>query len=699
MSATELFFYLSNSRSLCYPTRNWICGFIITCCPWIVFLSLMAGFSNANNFPDNVDDEDKEISEIVITGDKNRWSGSLLESIRAIEVFDAEAISSLQGERVEDIISYEPSVLVSSLTAGSDTSLFIRGYRTDNGNVFVNDHQDNKRLFTRDLDTVEEINIIKGHSSVLFGSGSPGGTIHYTTKTPKRDPQTNLKVVLGSFQKQRFVVDANNMLSDLGVAYRLVAIGQRANSFMANVGNDKEILLASVVWKSSDNTRTARCEIEYDHLTNPYSYGTIQIGDEVLYNQSYVDPRSSSDRRYLRASFYGTQPLSNSWNIDGLINHVTLNRNDIMMGFCCPLDEQMSRLRGHWSDSDNKFWQTSAKLSLQGKILTSNMVHDVVLGMDYNASDNRLNRISSNGFTLDSRNPSFDSQEPRDIAVQTGFHYRDSDKSIYLADKISLNNTLSLNIGFRRSYFSNWNRKNNTQSVDKYALASALGLLWQLNQRIRTYASYAKSFEPNTGVSRDGKYFDPRQAEQLEIGAHYKPSKRLSVEMVIYKLGQKNLLTRDPLDRAYSIPAGARQTRGIELESLLKINQHLSVKLAYSHMDNRIIEEFYGIPIGNTASGIPRNMGSLQLKWANGDIKATLGFVAVGRRYGDARNSFTMAGYGRVDVGVEYKIKQTTLRLNIFNLSDKNFVVASSHKDDIYQGIPKKIILSADYQF
>ena len=102
--------------------------------------------------------------------------------IQSIVMLDSTDLEDRQAEHIEDEADYYSGITSSNQTGGTETSLTIRGYTSNDTNVYVNGHKDNKRVFSRDLDTVEKVDIIKGHSSVVFGAGSPAGTIAYQTK-------------------------------------------------------------------------------------------------------------------------------------------------------------------------------------------------------------------------------------------------------------------------------------------------------------------------------------------------------------------------------------------------------------------------------------------------------------------------------------------------------------------------------------
>ena len=59
--------------------------------------------------------------------------------------------------------------------------------------------------------------------------------------------------------------------------------------------------------------------------------------------------------------------------------------------------------------------------------------------------------------------------------------------------------------------------------------------------------------------------------------------------------------------------------------------------------------------------------------------------------WGDDDNSFRIPGYTRYDLGVGYKRNLWEARLDIANLTDERYVVASNQDDDLYQGDRRRI--------
>jgi iron complex outermembrane receptor protein len=634
-----------------------------------------------------------EIEQVVVSATPI-VTEDLKKVFSVVRYTEGEA-GALRSDRLEDVLVATPGILPSNQNAGMETSFFIRGYRTDNGNIFINGHQDHRRFYSRDLETVERVDLIKGHSSVLLGSGSPGGSILYTTKLPQRSTHHRVKLSAGSYDHKRISLDSTGVVGATDFSYRTILVAQDAGQFMRNVSNDKKVGLLSLQWDYSSGGHL-RLETEYTKLENPYNFGTVRINGKILYDQSYVDPRAMSDRDYRRNSFYWGQAVNDQWRINTTLNYAVMDRQDVMMGFYYKRNE--TSLLGYWADADNDFWQGNSKFELIGNLSTGQMEHELTLGIEYNKLNNHLDRLVSTAFTLDPLNPSFD-HPILSVTRPSDFHYRDEDQHLYLMDNLSLADSIHASIGVRYSDFRNDNLLLDRVDARQHTLASLAGISWQVNGAVEFYGNHTKSYEPNSGVDKAGHFFDPREATQVELGVRLAPATIISLQLAGYDLTQSNLLALDPLDRDYQIPTGARQTRGIELEAELDVTQQLQLQASYSHIDNEVVEDFQGL-LGKTASGVPKNMGSVRINWIPNPVySANLGVVGIGKRYGDATNSFVLPGYARVDAGLLYEHRVLTLRLTIENLTDERYIAAPFAEDDLYQGKRRELIAGIGYRW
>ena len=594
-----------------------------------------------------------------------------------------DEIDRLAAQSVEDLASLTAGISPSSLTAGLETSLSIRGFRTDSTNIILNGHYDNRRLFSRDLATVERVGIVKGHSSVFYGAGSPGGTIHYRTKRPAKEPKTEVALTLGTDRKRRIELDVTGPVGEY-TDFRAVGVYQKADTFIENVNDNKRLLLLSLR-NSQTPFGSILFELEYTHLANQFQFGIVRSNEEIIYDKSYVHPEASSDRRYRRSSLYWDKMLTDRWGLSATASYVDVNRSDELFGFFFKLDERS--LAGFWRETDNRYWQSNVRVDLNGETIFAGTHHRISAGVDHNRADNNIKSLRSiNAFQVDIQNPDFSGvTAPRSQASPADFHVEDTDSGIFLADQISIGDRIIWELGARYSEYKVANRLRNSVLSDQQALSRMTGLVWLPSDSLSIFSSYSHSFQPNTGIARSGGFFDPRESVQFELGLRAELSESTRFDVAAYRLTQSNLLTVDPADRRFRVPAGERRTDGVEMQISARISGQIATVFTYSYADNRITKPFFGLD-DTVASGIPRHSASLRVDWSVGGISLYSLTAASGKRYGDARNTFRLPGYAVTDIGVTWTAFDMDWNASVRNLFNKRYVAAPFAEDDLYQG-------------
>lgn len=616
-------------------------------------------------------------------------------------VNDISHLLALNIDKIEDVAAYTSSVFASTANAGMETGLMIRGFTTGRQNIYVNGHLDNQRMFMRSPETVEQVLIEKGHASIFYGGAAPGGTLIYHTKKPQDEAQTQLTATLGSYDKYKLALDTSGLITD-SLNYRAVLVKQKANSFIENAKDDKKTLYTHLGWQISAKQQLA-VEVEYNKLTNPWTFGLVRlnddIGDRILYDKSYVYPTTNSNREYLRTSIYWHYLLGENSKLTIKLNQVDLDRDDIWMGFYYKLAS--NNLVGYWADIDNKAKQHNAVINVEHRLDTTWARHNINIGYNYNQYQNTQQMDRSIGkFIIDPYAPDYSIAEPADINSIRAFSSDETESSIYLIDTMDFNNNLQLSVGLRGSAFKIVDRTNNSTSVDKKALTSFIGVVYQVNDNVKLYSNFSQSYEPNIGLDKNQQYFEPKKANQIELAAEYALNQQHSVSVAIYQIKQTNLLTRDPDDPDFQILAGSIQSKGLEVSFINNLTEQWQLKNSISHMKNQV-DNSLSTNHGNSAANIPRNSFSSQIHWQHpyGDLGAHIGVLALSSRYGDNANSFTLPGYARVDLGSYFKVDAWQFNLYIENLLNKRYIITSNYDDDMYPGRPIDIRLSASYQW
>lgn len=627
------------------------------------------------------------------TSTASRLPVEWIDSPASTSVYDQNFIEKNAPDRIEDIVNYSAGLQEGVDSAGLNTAIFARGYDSA-GSLFYNQHQGIQRFYSQDFSTIGKVEILKGHDSVLYGEGTPGATINYISKRPQAHPQRKITSTIGNFNLRRITGDFTGALNkDKSLQYRFIGTLQDADTFRENVENDRYTLFSSFLWKYKEDS-ILRLELENNVNKLPYNFGTVYAKGQVLYNQSYVDPRASSNRWYQRSALYLDHYLSENWKAHATLNYVEAERADVLFGFFYKLDEDS--LLGYYRDIQDDYEQKNFRLELQGDFDR----HDFTFGLERNESDADRDSQRSFDFTLDTFNPVFPENLPETSALND--HILQENSHLYFLDRFTINDKILLSFGARYTDYkvdTDYGKGFKT-STDKSVLAKSFGFIYKLKKEFSLYSSYSESYQPNLGRDRNNNFFAPKEAAQWEVGFKLRAN-NIDYQVALYDLTQKNLTTRDPVDRDFFVLDGERKTQGLEIEVAGTLTDDLDFKVAYAYIDAKYTKHNDGLE-GNTPSSIPNHHGGLWLNWKpleDKNFSLSSGVIGTTSRWGDNSNTFKVSGYSRLDLGAEYKNKNMIFRLNVQNALDTDYVSAIFGKSNVYQGNKRTIKASFTYQW
>ena len=155
--------------------------------------------------------------------------------------------------------------------------------------------------------------------------------------------------------------------------------------------------------------------------------------------------------------------------------------------------------------------------------------------------------------------------------------------------------------------------------------------------------------------------------------------------------------------------AGKVRSQGVELDLAGKLTDSLSLVGSYACTDARVTADpaNNGNAMSNTARHtaalfLTNDFGSTGLLAAD-DLRAGVGARYVGRRPGDAANSFYLDDYTVADAFVAWQTPLNGYRLkwqvNVNNLFDKTYYPSSGNNLRVAVGEPREVVLRASVDF
>jgi iron complex outermembrane recepter protein len=585
-------------------------------------------------------------------------------------------------------------------------------------------------LFNRqdiyDIANIEQIEILKGPSAVLYGRIEPGGLVNYVTKKPLVTPYYSLQQQFGSFDQYRTQIDATGPINqDKTLLYRLNGSYTNNESFRDFIGNERFFVAPIISWRPNEKFET-NLELEYKHDRLNADFGIPAIGSRpapIPINTSLED---GPDRQLIESTsvaFDWTYRFNEDWKLTQryLFKDWTLS-GPILFNSFVEFDDINNRfLLNRSTNIAGQNVQThSTNFDVNGKFELLGTKHNLLIGADgFQANTDASNR-SGDAPAIDIFNPVYGQIDfaALERSNYNGFFYRkESWFGAYIQDQITVFDKLHILLGGR---YDNVTTGSRFSSVSMDAAKSGRvaqkddnfsprgGILYQPIDWLSVYGSYSESFSGNNGVNRENQPFDPQRGKQYEIGIKTQtPDKRFASTLAFFHLTKTNLLTDDPLEDNpdFQILAGKIRSKGIELDLAGQITDNLNVLATYAFTQASYTQDFSGLK-GVRLENVPKHQGSVWGTWNfNEAFKVGLGVVVVDKRPGDPFTpAFTLPGYARLDAMAAYTYRiglhKVTAQVNLNNLLDKEYFANSDGSNTgAIPGSPINVFGSLKYEF
>lgn len=248
-----------------------------------------------------------------------------------------QALLRDQGARsMEDAAKAVPGVGLSH-GDGQRDQVTIRGFSAI-ADQFVDGMRDDA-LYFRDLSNVEQVEIIKGPASVLYGRGSSGGLINRVTKKPGIN-KTELMLQGGRWGQKRGEFDVARTGGDSGVAFRVTGAVERADSYRNGQFLEREALAPSLSFRAGADT-SVLLQAEYlsdrrvtDFGIPAYRGRPVDVAPGTYYGAANARDNDFSQADVRALSAVVTHRFSDSLTLRNALRRYTyeLDRNNTLVG-------------------------------------------------------------------------------------------------------------------------------------------------------------------------------------------------------------------------------------------------------------------------------------------------------------------------------------------------------------------------------
>lgn len=565
----------------------------------------------------------------------------------------------------------------------------------------------------RDGGNTQNVEVLKGPASALYGRGEPGGTVNITTKKPKFAPEYSADVSLGSFQTRRAALDLTGPLSDT-VAYRLNAAHEEGHSFRDTLKVERSLLSPSFIWLAGEHT-TVSYEIEAVRQRAPFDRGVVALNGKlgaVPVSRFLGEPGDGPMTvKSLGQQLFIHHALSDDWTVQAGASW----RDSELRGYSTEANKlladgrTLNRQRRH---RDFSATDVSARLEVLGKFRTGALAHEVLAGVDaYHFDDHRVqlrrNPSAANAYAIDIFNPVYGGvAAPLALSIDTQEGQRA--RGLYAQDQIDLGARWKALLGVRRDSYTQDvanHRLNVSNRQSLSATSPRAGLVYQPSIMWSLYASAAKGFRPNSGISIDNQAFPAERSRSYELGAKLETGK-LTGTVAVYDIRKRNVLTTNPANTDFAIAAGEVGSRGLELDVSGELARGLRVSGAYAYTNATVTRGDNTIVTGSRFANVPRHSANViatqQFALGTGTASVGGGFQYVGERLGDVAVSsqFTLPAYTTARLLASYAPNaRLRFALSVENLFNRSYYASSYSPLWVAPGGERTLTLNAHYRF
>ncbi|SAL45251.1 iron uptake receptor [Caballeronia sordidicola] len=655
------------------------------------------------------------VAKRTVTGTKT--DTPLLRVPQSVSVVTRDQMDRQGVTTVDQALRYTPGVYSQDSTdfrfdqlrgRGFDYSEYLDGLALQLSQYYANPRIDPYLL--------ERIDVLRGPASVLYGAGSPAGIVNMVSKFATEDQVNEVQLQFGNDNRYEAAFDVGGKVDKDGtVLWRIVGLGRDADTQVDGVKDQRIALAPSVTIKPNADTRLT-LYAQYQRDPAGGLFDSLPVQGTASYNPNgRISPGTyigNTDTDYFHRTQYAF-----GYKFEQKINDVFTFRSNARY-MHDDVDYRQSYF-GTWQAGTNQSVLTMSAFldrehlsqfamdnQLQAKFSTGDVKQTVLFGVDYQRLLSGTNSGSGAVGTLNPFDPDFSTVGQIDTTTKRVDTATDQ-LGAYLQDQIEYRRWL-LTLGIRNDWTSTNIQTSGSstglQNQTPHAFTWRGGLSYLFDSGIAPYFSYAKSFQPTTGVNFAGQALAPTTGQEYEVGVKYQPkSYNAFYSAAIFDLTQHNVATTDLNHPGFSVQTGEVRSRGLELEGHVQLTDDLSVLASYTYLNQVVLESNTASQVGKRPTMAPRNMANL---WADytlhGGPARGLGFGAgvryIGMSAGDTANTFDVGSVVLLDAAVHYDIRNWRFQVNATNLTNRTYVAYCSG-GACYYGSKIGVLGTAKYQW
>ena len=649
----------------------------------------------------------------------------IMETPQSVSVIGADQIRDQKATKLDEVLRYTAGVRAG--TFGADTRndwWLIRGFKSDDIGLFL----DGTQLFYTAYaswrlppSNMERVEVLRGPSAVLYGGSSPSGIVNVISKMPPTEPIRYIETGVNNFGNAYVGFDVGGPVAtqpqDGKLFYRVVGEIRNGDTQVNFTPDNNYFIAPSFTWKpDADTTFTVLASASKTDTRGinflPYQ-GTVTNAPFGKIPTSFFAGDPSVDKFTREQEMLGYQFERNvtddlTFRQNARFAHIDLTyRGYIGNGWGNINAASLGRYNWYAKDTAN---QADLDNQLEYRFNTGPVRHTMLFGVDlkgYQIDDYQAFNFGTVP-PINVLNPVYGINIPLTGPPFRNFLITQKQAGTYLQDQMKLGN-FTLVLSGRNDWVETTQAARDTgatlASNNDSQFSGRAGLIYNFDNGIAPYISYATSFNPIIGLNAQNQLFQPETGQQAEIGVKVAPKGFDGYFTAsVFNLKRQNVPTTDPIITTLQNQTGEVTSRGIELEAVANATKELKLIGAFTAYHLFTSKDLDPALIGKTPTNTPELLvsGWADYTFKDGPLEG-FGFGGgvryVGSSWADAANTLEVPAVVLGDLAVHYEWQNWRTAINVTNLTDKIYVASCASDTSCFYGDRRRVTASVSYKW
>lgn len=666
------------------------------------------------------DASNSDRNPIVVTGAKDNYATKktstatktdtpLINVPQSIKIISREQMDDQALHSIGDVVRYVAGVTLSQ-GEGNRDQIVLRGQSTT-ADFFLDGVRDDVQYY-RGLYNIEQVEILKGPSAMIFGRGGGGGVVNRVQKTAQLDKNfMNANASINSFADYDFSADANAALGS-NVAFRVNGNYEKLANHRDYFGGERyAVNPTATVNLGADWVLGA--SYEYVHDDRVADRGVPSLGGVPItgYRDRFFGipgvNRTGIDAHLAKARLDGA--ITDNLKFNATISYGNYDKyyRNVQANAAATSQTGTVALAGYTNATQRENWIGQANLIWD--VATGSIQHKILVGTEIGKQDSASQRLNATlSFTnLSLSNPIYPTATFTIPATDNASYV--NTVSVYAQDQISLSDHFDILAGLRYDRFEIKGTdyipvidRNFARTDTK--ISPRFGLIYKPQENISLYGSYSVSFLPRSGdqfaaLTIVQENLAPERFTNLELGGKWDLASGLSLTAAVFQLDRTNATTPDPLNPLVTINVGTTRTRGVEAGFSGQVTPKWQISGGASYQEGALKENS-----AVTLSQLPRFQASLWNRYnISKEFGAGLGIIHQSSEYAAIKTASSVTllpEFTRVDAALFLNPSdRLQFQFNIENLLDTDYYSDASGNNNISTGAPINARFTARMRF